>query len=447
MTKEIFIKGRNPKNEYSTNLKEIFASYEGQVFSYQSARQLLNNLNFKEKLDTKSILDVIEYRNNITQNYSENSFFSFAGPFTMEAVLDSHFIYNLDYQDSVIKVEIEKAEEKHNLTLTATERNVFATEIFHLVSVVLHTDYFSNNRPLYLSLTNLELDYIILKCLTFFKLGNIVSIKDLISIGNTANELACKTQKSILSQQNLNTKDILTLNIYSGVIWWSDIEIQKQYNLKPSKTIMELEAGLLKLAKHNLPIDDFDLFNKDILHANNTTKILYFLDDNGELVWDLLLMQNLIKINKNLYITCVVHNTPISNTANYNTLSHILKNNDDCHFDGLKHQKRFRILREANKITAFDPRFMSNKLSQELQSTNIVISKGASNFEKLQYVPIPIYYLFTVYSKISTILTGLKQYSGVFAKANAESVCFKNIYSYNSKIEVETNLKNLRTSG
>ena len=227
-------------------------------------------------------------------------------------------------------------------------------------------------------------------------------------MGNTANEIACKTQNEILSKQKPGLKDILILNIYSGVIWWSDLEVQKQFNDNPKKIIMDLETKLLNLAKQDLSIDDFHEFINEILNVNSSTQIIYFPDDNGEFVWDLLFMHNIIKTNKNINFVCVVHDDPISNTANYSTLSYLFENNKDCYIEELKNESRFKVLREVNKITAFDPRFMSENLIQEIQTSNMVISKGASNFEKLQYVPIPIYYLFTVYSKISTILTGLK---------------------------------------
>jgi hypothetical protein len=446
MSTEIFIKGRRPHKSYSISFKEIFNRYANQVFQLSDIMRLLDKEGIRTKINIKTIRGILDYRNKANIGNSKDEFFLFAGPFKMEKVLDSHFLYNLDYQDAVVKVEIEKAEEKSGVTHSESERNSFALEIFKFISIILRTDFLSDGQPLYVSITNLELDYIILKCLTFFNLDVVVSNRELINIGNRANEISYKTQEEIFFVKTPSLKEILIFNIFSGVIWWSDIEIQNKYSASPTETVKKLKAELSKSLIRELSVDDFHNFTTEVLNTNKSKKIIYFLDDNGELVWDLFFIQKIIEANKHINIVCAIHDKPISNTANYNTLSYLLEKAPNHFLRNLSNENRFKILRENNNIPAFDPRFMSSKLAQELYDSDIVISKGMSNFEKLQFVPIPTYYLFTVYSKLSTILTGFKRFSGIFARADPRSYCFKNIQSYNGKITVEMNLNKFHRS-
>lgn len=441
MNREIYIKGRKPQKKYSISLKEIFSIYSDRIIRMTEVMDLLDKEGIRVKVDRKTVQGILNYRKKAAKRKSREKFFIFAGPFSMNKVLDSHFLYNLDYQDVVVKTEIEKAEEKFNITHTESERDKVALEIFKFISIILCTDFYSDGHPLYISITNLELDYIILKCLSFFDLGVIVSNQELIKTGNVANELSSKIQEELLLEYTHNLKEILNWSIFSGVIWWNDIEIQKKYTEKPIETLHSLKSDLLELSARGLSINDYYKFQEEVLNANKTVKIIYFLDDNGELAWDLLFIQKMIDTNNNVNVACIVHDQPVSTTANYSTLSYLLERSQNYFLKKLNNESRFTILREKNDLAAFDPRFMSSRLAQELCGSDIVISKGASNFEKLQYVPIPIYYLFTVYSKVSTILTGFEKFSGIFARVGPRLSCFENIQSSNREMTVGMNLK------
>jgi hypothetical protein len=349
----------------------------------------------------------------------------------MKSVVNSLFQFNLRYQDTIIKIELEKTEKTTRDLHRDTEHNEALKRVLRIVSAVLHTTFFRQG-PLYLELTNMELDIIVLKCL-WLLIGDSQTFQQpetLIELGCTANEIARLVQNRILSRRTTRLQDIVPFVLYSGVVWWSDAEVQQRYQDNPNDTVLKLYRELTELAKGHLAINDLPLFQLEVAEAKTHKRLLYFLDDNGELVWDLLLIQFLLEANPNLSITCVVNEIPVTNNVNVASLLHCLEKQTD--HPNVLESERFEYLGESNELPAVDLRFISPQLRKHLEEADIILVKGVSFFEKLQYLPAPTYYMFTVYSATSRILTGLQRYSGVFARIGPHLCAFSHIIEANT---------------
>lgn len=137
---------------------------------------------------------------------------------------------------------------------------------------------------------------------------------------------------------------------------------------------------------------------------------------------DLLLLEAMLKANRALSATAVVNKSPISNNANVATLRAALRDLEP--WAPRLHSARFTVLAEDYGLPTLDLRFASEDLLNVLTKASHIFVKGASFFEKLQYLPTPSFYLFRTYSRMSCALSGLEKGSGVFARVEANARCF-----------------------
>jgi uncharacterized protein with ATP-grasp and redox domains len=141
--------------------------------------------------------------------------------------------------------------------------------------------------------------------------------------------------------------------------------------------------------------------------------LIFFFDDNGELVWDLALILRLLQVNPRIQITGVVSSQVVFNNASVHTVKKCL---EFPIFHTLKESTRFDLFEEDNPRPAIDPLFCSDKLKNRMKSANLAFIKGVAAFETMQNLPIDAYYAFVVHSADSQVCTGLKVDSGVFVR-------------------------------
>jgi hypothetical protein len=440
----IKIKGRAPQYSYYYSLPEVFYSLEDKLFSIKECVSNLNALGVDISEDGL-IHALFSYRSSGSKPEADTLPFSFAGPFQMSSVIHSLFQFNLKYQDAVIKIELEKSEEINNIVRTDKERNDVLCQILTIVSTSLRTAFFSE-KPVYLELTNMELDVLVLKCLLLLGLGKQEHQESsvLIKTGFEANRMARLVQQKILSTNPITLENLLPFLVFSGVVWWSDAEIIKKYKLSPKKVILQLHDQLIGLAQNQFAINDFPFFQEEVLNSGTGKNVLYFLDDNGELVWGLLFIRLLLDANPNLMITCVVNDIPVTNNANTSTVLHYLKTQGS--FLDLLGHSRFCLFSEPNELPAIDLRFITAQLRTCIERADIILVNGVSFFEKLQYLNAPAYYLFTVYSETSRILTGFERYSAIFARIGPRLGCFSPIQEQDNQAKPAMTLQSIHAA-
>ncbi len=423
---EISIKGVTPQLVYPTTLSDCFYEHKSVVYNCDECIVELEKLSLI--LSQEEIYNsLFSYRiNDNTDNQLKSAMYQYAGPFQMKQVLNSLFKFNLKYQDAVIRIELEKYLSTKEGKAVDNYQELYS-RLIKIVVILLKTAFFDEN-PLFLNLTNGELDFIILSLLQ--KVLNIDGKEEkealLIKTGKGANEISANLHSDIVKEKGaLSFEDLAKYAVAAGVVWWSDPQIQKEYFRSKPEVLNSLYSDLEEKVTKGFRINDLPLFRKEVLNNKEETRILYFLDDNGELVWHLLWIKELLNLKSNLYVTVVVNELPITNNVNSSTLEFVLS--DNSFFKELMDHPNFAFFEEKSFLPAIDLRFCSRDLLSKLEHSNIAVVNGVSFFEKIQSLPIPVYYLFTVYSHVSTIVTGLEKGDLIFARMPARTFAFGEI--------------------
>jgi len=153
-----------------------------------------------------------------------------------------------------------------------------------------------------------------------------------------------------------------------------------------------------------LAINDYDAFKQSLL---NTHHLLILLDNAGEIVFDKLLVETMLKTFPELEIICSVRSTPIINDA---TL-------EDAKFVGLT--DLVQVI-EASGTPGIDLPLTTDEFKKQFfLKDGVILSKGQGNFESLHGMEIPdkeIYYLLKAKCKLMERLFSVKQGNIIFKK-------------------------------
>lgn len=415
MNKEnILIKGIRPEKYYNINLVDVFFEHVDRIHSIDYCAALLSRTNIRYDRE-KLIASLFPYfRKKLEVPYTLTQ----PLPFTMGEVLKTQFIYNLEYQDTVIKIEYERY--LKNYCENADEKILY--DLLEFIVAVLYIEL-SGDEPIYLGLTNLELDYIVLKCTRLFLYKDMqhgLNSKLLQDIGIKANDLSFNVLMKVNNKIGLDMDNIVPFLVYSGIIWWSEASVQQNYIRDKEGTVCALADEIINHSKNKIKVNQFEKFKHELLDTNQQVRLVYIFDDNGELVWDLFFIKVLLGIKDNISITCLVNNIEVTNNSNSYTLKWILKNA----FYELSVNERFSYFEYACELATIDLRFVSGDMIDMFFNCDAILVKGASYYEKIQYLPVPVYYAFTVYNKLSSILTGLNKCDGVFLRGVENSCCY-----------------------
>lgn len=114
-------------------------------------------------------------------------------------------------------------------------------------------------------------------------------------------------------------------------------------------------------------------------HVKNSKKILYLADNSGEIVFDMLFINQLPKEK----ITYVVKNGPIVNDA---TMQDAID---------IKMNELVRVIDNGSDAQGTILELCSDNFKKEFNSADLIIAKGQANFETLNYIKDKnIFYLF-----------------------------------------------------
>ncbi len=144
-------------------------------------------------------------------------------------------------------------------------------------------------------------------------------------------------------------------------------------------TSMDVSKFLEKDLNQKLRIDDRDKFLKDL---KNAKKVIYFLDNAGEIFFDKLLIELL---SQKVKVYVVVKKKPILNDATY----------EDAKLASLDKIKNVFLLDNGGDIIGIDLKALPEKTKKAWEESDFIVSKGMGNFESLSEYNLnkPIYYL------------------------------------------------------
>lgn len=195
-------------------------------------------------------------------------------------------------------------------------------------------------------------------------------------------------------------------NDFRKMIMFSDNPLKKAINLAVSGNIIdygvthEIDHEEINNAINSYTFKDFpyDTFYGRLL---NSKKILYILDNTGEIVFDKLLIEQLLKVTE-AEITVSTRGFP---TLNDVTLS-------DAEYTGIT--KLVNVIDTGDDTPGVNLERSSHTFYKHFSSSDMIIAKGQGNFETLNDVKAPITFLFMAKCSVITELTGAKLYDLMF---------------------------------
>jgi len=153
-----------------------------------------------------------------------------------------------------------------------------------------------------------------------------------------------------------------------------------------------------------LAINDYETFKQSLM---DTDQLLILLDNAGEIVFDKLLVETLLKTFPELEITCSVRSAPIINDA---TL-------EDAKFVGLT--DLVQVI-EASGTPGIDlPNTTDEFKKHFFLKDGVILSKGQGNFESLHGMEIPdkeVYYLLKAKCSLMERLFSVKEGNIIFKR-------------------------------
>ncbi|MGB9627297.1 MAG: damage-control phosphatase ARMT1 family protein [Thermodesulfobacteriota bacterium] len=186
------------------------------------------------------------------------------------------------------------------------------------------------------------------------------------------NELALRYE-SILSAQIAEMSDPLNVAMMLSAAG-------NAIDLAPECTIPDLYKKYMEIISKGFAWDDYELFLKKLARSKT---LLYLGDNAGEIVWDKILIEELLE-NFNLDIIYAVRGFPILNDVTM----------EDAHFVGM--DKVVNVI--SNGFDA--PGTLLNRCSEEFlkkyQESDFILSKGQGNYESLSEENHPIFFLLNV---------------------------------------------------
>ena len=164
----------------------------------------------------------------------------------------------------------------------------------------------------------------------------------------------------------------------------------------------ELKEKLDEAVNIHLDAQMLDTFQEDIIHAK---RLVYFTDNCGEIVTDKLLISVLREINPNLYITVIVRGKPVLNDAT-------LEDARDVHMEEVAQ----KVMGNGTGMPGNVIGAISKEAMDEVESADMLISKGQGNYEGLSGCGLHMYYFFLCKCEMFMKRFNVEQFTGIMTR-------------------------------
>lgn len=382
---QVEVKGRIAHAAYGgVTLAAAFSKASGSLYDRRSADQALGSLGNSLPGLTSDVVDKL-FPSGIPRRprYPRRQL-------VMDHARPEKINHNLCYQDTRLKLAVE---DKLGSGRSNVEYERDAQILVRAMSILLHTTGIYDHA-LWQDLTDNDLDALSFAIISAYDPNR---RRVLLERGHEANRRALGGLQHLGPVASLTLDRLISLQLFAGIVWW--LEIAEDFPVPKEGAIEINDAAMLK---------------RDLLSLAG--HLVFLFDDNGELVWDLALIQRLLHDNSRLQITAVVNTQIVANNANEETLARCLGHPQ---FSDLSGHPRFKIFGEDNPRSAIDLAYCSQQLIDRLETADRVYVKGVSFFETIQGLPVDTYYGFVVHSEDSQLCTGLSRGSGVLARVPA----------------------------
>lgn len=164
----------------------------------------------------------------------------------------------------------------------------------------------------------------------------------------------------------------------------------------------ELKEKLDEAVNIHLDAQMLDTFQEDIIHAK---RLVYFTDNCGEIVTDKLLISVLREINPNLHITVIVRGKPVLNDAT-------LEDAGDVHMEEVAQ----KVMGNGTGMPGNVIGAISKEAMDEVESADVLISKGQGNYEGLSGCGLHMYYFFLCKCEMFMKRFNVEQFTGIMTR-------------------------------
>lgn len=163
----------------------------------------------------------------------------------------------------------------------------------------------------------------------------------------------------------------------------------------------KLEQLFLDAAQYSLDDATYHSMKRDICSAK---KIVYLLDNCGEIVIDKLIIEQIMHLNPNAQITAIVRGEEAMNDATM----------EDAKEVGLGQVAR--VIGNGSDILGTCLKYISEEARTVIDEADVVLSKGQGNFETLLGYDKNIYYIFLCKCEMIAEMFGVEKFSPMLVK-------------------------------
>ena len=139
----------------------------------------------------------------------------------------------------------------------------------------------------------------------------------------------------------------------------------------------------------------------------NAKKIVYLLDNCGEVVIDQLIIEVIQRLNPRAEITAIVRGEEVMNDATM----------EDAEQVGLN--DLVKVIGNGSDILGTCLQYVSEEARTVIEEADVILSKGQGNFETLQGYDKNIYYIFLCKCEMIAEMFGVPKFSPMLVKENS----------------------------
>jgi uncharacterized protein with ATP-grasp and redox domains len=166
----------------------------------------------------------------------------------------------------------------------------------------------------------------------------------------------------------------------------------------------QLEQLFIDASEYVLDEAVYQAMKQDVCNAN---RIVYLLDNCGEIVIDKLILEVIKSMNPQAEITAIVRGEEAMNDATM----------EDAEQVGLN--ELVKVIGNGSDILGTCLKYISEEARTVIEEADVILSKGQGNFETLQGYDKNIYYIFLCKCEMIAEMFGVPKFSPMLVKENS----------------------------
>ena len=166
----------------------------------------------------------------------------------------------------------------------------------------------------------------------------------------------------------------------------------------------QLEQLFIDASEYVLDEAVYQAMRQDVCNAK---KIVYLLDNCGEIVIDKLILEVIKSMNPQAEITAIVRGEEAMNDATM----------EDAEQVGLN--ELVKVIGNGSDILGTCLKYISEEARTVIEEADVILSKGQGNFETLQGYDKNIYYIFLCKCEMIAEMFGVPKFSPMLVKENS----------------------------